>query len=69
MLPDSPKCAALRADMRGNRLNSRSQHVHKNESIKAHGIVQEESVIIQDKILFKQILINGNKISMMIDLY
>ena len=53
MLLDSPECEALRADMRGDRLNSRSQHIHKNihknESIKVHGVVQEESVIIQDK--------------------
>ena len=49
VLPDSPKCAALRADMKGDRLNSRFQHIHKNKSIKAHGVVQEESVIVQDE--------------------
>ena len=36
VLPDSPECAALRADMEGNRLNSRFQHTHKNKSVKAH---------------------------------
>ena len=46
VLPDSPECAALRADMRGDRLNSRFQHIHKNKSVKAHGVVQEELVII-----------------------
>ena len=49
MLPDSPECAALRADMRGDRLNSQFQHIHENKSIKAHGVVEAESVIIQDK--------------------
>ena len=49
MLPDSPECAALRADMKGDRLNSRFQHIHKNKSIKAHGVMQEESVIILDE--------------------
>ena len=39
VLLDSPECAALRADMRGDRLNSRSQHIYKNESVKAHGVV------------------------------
>ena len=37
VLPDSPECAALRADMEGNLLNSRFQQTHKNKSIKAHG--------------------------------
>ena len=46
---DSPECAALRADMKGDRLNSRFQHIHKNKLVKAHGVVQEESVIVQDK--------------------
>ena len=49
VLPDSPECAALRADVEGNRLNSRFQHTHKNKSIKAHGVVEEKSVIIQDE--------------------
>ena len=48
VLPDSPKCAALRADMKGDRLNSRFQHIHKNKSVKAYGVVQEESVIIMN---------------------
>ena len=39
MLPDSPEYAALRADMKGDRLNSQFQHIHKNKSIKAHGVV------------------------------
>ena len=39
VLPDSPECAALRADMKGDRLKSRFQHTHKNKSVKAHGVV------------------------------
>ena len=46
VLPDSPEYAALRADVEGNRLNSRFQHTHKNKSVKAHGIMEGESVII-----------------------
>ena len=49
MLPDSPECAALRADKEGNRLNSRFQHTHKNKSIKAHGIMEGKSVIALDR--------------------
>ena len=49
VLPDSPECAALRANMEGNRLNSRFQHTHKNKSIKAHGIMEGKSVIAQDR--------------------
>ena len=49
MLPDSPECAALRADIKGDRQNSRFQHIRKNKSVKAHGVVQEESVIILDE--------------------
>ena len=49
MLPDSPECAALRADMEGDRLNSRFQHIHKNKLVKARGVVEEKLVIIQDK--------------------
>ena len=49
VLPDSSECAALRADVEGDRLNSRFQHTHKNKSVKAHGIMEEKSVIIQDK--------------------
>ena len=48
MLPDSPECAALRADVERDRLNSRFQHTY-NKSVKAHGIMKEKSVIIQDK--------------------
>ena len=39
VLPDSPECAALRADMKGDRLNSRFQLIHKNKSVKAHAVV------------------------------
>ena len=49
VLPDNPECAALRANMKGDRLNSRFQHIYKNESVKAHGVMQEESVIVQDE--------------------
>ena len=49
VLPDSPECAALRADMEGNLLNSRFQYIHKNKSVKAHGIMEGKSVITQDR--------------------
>ena len=49
VLLDSPECVALRADMEGDRLNSRFQHTHKNKSVKAYGVVEEKSVIIQDE--------------------
>ena len=48
VLPDSPECVALRADVE-DRLNSRFPHTHKNKSVKAHEVVEEKSVIIQDK--------------------
>ena len=49
VLLDSPECAALRADMEGDRLKSRFQHIHQNKSIEAHGIIEGKSVITQDK--------------------
>ena len=49
VLPDNSKCAALRADVEGDRLNSRFQHTHKNKSVKAQGVMEEKSVIIQDE--------------------
>ena len=49
VLPDSPECAALRANVEGDRLNSRFQHTHKNKSVKPHGVMEEKSVIIQDE--------------------
>ena len=49
VLPDSPECAALRADMKGDRLNSRFQHIYKNKSVKARGIMEGKSVIVQDE--------------------
>ena len=49
VLPGSPECAALRADMEGDRLNSRFQHIHKNKSVKAHGVVQEKSIVAHDR--------------------
>ena len=45
VLPDNPECVALRADVEGNRLNSRFQHIYKNKSIKAHGIMESKLVI------------------------
>ena len=39
VLPDSPECAALRADMKGDQLNSQFRHIHKNKAVKAHGDV------------------------------
>ena len=39
VLLDSTECAALRANVEGNRLNSRFQHTHKNKLVKAHGVV------------------------------
>ena len=49
VLPDSPECVALRVDMKGDRLNSRFQRTHKNKLVKAHGVMEEKSVIIQDE--------------------
>ena len=49
MLPDSPECVALRADVEENRLNSRFKHTHKNKSVKSHRVMEEKSVIIQDE--------------------
>ena len=49
VLPDSSECAALRADVEGDRLNSRFQHTHKNKSVKTHEIMEEKLVIIQDE--------------------
>ena len=49
MLPDSPECAALRADVERDRLNSQFQHTHKNKSVKTHGVMEGKSVIIQDE--------------------
>ena len=49
MLPDSPECAAMRADMKGDRLNSRFQHTHKNKSVKAHGVVEGKLVVTQEE--------------------
>ena len=49
VLPDSPEYVALRADVEGDRLNSRFQHTHKNKSVKIHGIMEGGSVIVQDE--------------------
>ena len=49
VLPDSSEYAAPRADVEGDRLNSRFQHTYKNKSVKAHGIMEEKSVITQDE--------------------
>ena len=40
VLPDSPECVALRADVKGDRLNSQFQHTHKNKLVKAHKIME-----------------------------
>ena len=67
VLPDSPGCVPLRADLKEDRLNSRFQHIRKNKSVKAHGVVEEESVIIMDEYhYFRQILVTGKKISTVI---
>ena len=52
MLPNSPKCAALRTDMKGDRQNSRFQQIHKNKLVKAQGVVEGKSVITQDEYRF-----------------
>ena len=49
VLPDSPECAALRANMEGDRLNSRFQHTHKSKSVETHEIMEGRSVIVQDE--------------------
>ena len=46
VLPDSPECVALRADVEGDRLNSRFQHTHKNNLVKAHGVMEGKLVIV-----------------------
>jgi hypothetical protein len=48
VLLDNPEYVALRADMQGNRLNSRLQHTHKNKSVKGYGVMEGKLVIIQD---------------------
>ena len=49
VLPDSPECAALRADVEGDQLNSRFQHTHKNKSVKTHRVMEGKSILIQDE--------------------
>ena len=49
MLLDSPECVALRANVEEDRLNSHFQHTHKNKSVKAHGVMERKSVLIQDE--------------------
>ena len=44
VLPDNLECVALRADMEGDRLNSRFQHTHKNKSVKTHGVMEGKIV-------------------------
>jgi len=39
MLLDSSESTAMRADIEGNRLNSRSQYIHENNLVKAYGVV------------------------------
>ena len=69
VLPDSPECVALRADVDGNRLNSRFQHTHKNKLVKAHGVMEEKISYHSRWIsLFRQILVNGNRMSTLISL-
>ena len=43
VLPDISECAALRANVEGDRLNSRLQHTHKNKSVKSHGIMERRN--------------------------
>ena len=49
VLPDSSEYTALRADVEGDRLNSRFQYTHKNKSVKVHGIMKGRTVIVQDE--------------------
>ena len=49
VLPDSPEYVALRADVEGDRLNSRFQHTHKNKSVKVYRIMEGKSIIVQDE--------------------
>ena len=51
MLPDSPECVALRADIKGDRLNSRFQHIHKNKSVKAHGLCKKNRLSFRMNII------------------
>ena len=69
VLPDSPECAALRADVEENWLNSRFQHTCKNKLVKAHGVVEEKIGYHSGWIsLFRQILVNDNRMSIIINL-
>ena len=49
VLPDISEYVALRAVVKGDQLNNRFQHTHKNKSVKAHGIMEGKSVIVQDE--------------------
>ena len=40
VLPDSSEYVALRADVKGDRLNSQFQLTHKNKSVKTHEIMK-----------------------------
>ena len=42
VLPDSPESVALRADVEGDRPNSRFQHTHKNKLVKVYGVMEEK---------------------------
>ena len=66
VLLDSLECVALRANVEGDRLNSRFQHTHKNKSVITHGrkIGYNSGLIL----LFRQILVNGNRMSIIINL-
>jgi hypothetical protein len=69
VLPDSSECVAPRAGVKGNRLNNRFQYIHKNESVKARGIMIEESVIIKKMCHhLNKVLTKGNRISLLINL-
>ena len=46
VFPDSPECAALRADMRGDRLNSRFWHIHKHKSVKKNRLSSKIDIIL-----------------------
>jgi hypothetical protein len=69
VLPDSSECVAPRAGVKGNRLNNRFQYIHKKESVKARGIMIEESVIIKKMCHhLNKVLTKGNRISLLINL-
>ena len=52
VLLDSPDCAALRADMKEDRLNSRFQHIRENKSVKTHWLCKKNRLSFKINVVF-----------------